>query len=529
MSGARRRVAPLFLVLLSVLLIMLAGTAASEPKLKVDTEWQHVPGQKWDGARARFTTPDDEGGHSPASPWDTLLGLAALGLLVLGLAIPRRGAGQGAHRGMVAGPGARTTEWFPDLHSGMSPVVLPWLIGRPSGSEDTDSAGDTGPDLDGDVKAPPRESDKGLNGDTPGIELMKDKMGKDLPSSGVFQLSPLNDLRPDRDHLRELEQTAGQNDLRGLENLWDKELSQAKPVRSFRELKSIIKALARGQTFTLRRRSGAAGDRLARIVDKWRQHLEGGSLLAEEEVRQVLGPNVSEETVARFMRFQGYAIQVMGNNLDKGRIKSLLEKHGGLGSVLREWIAEIGPERTATLMDRYADRPHVLAAITDTASILNQYTGRRQTLGAITEHRLAMKLAETRDLQWMKVIPHTNQRGADIYFVEKIVVHGKERFRAGIADAKGSFSGTNIQGSSAFAPNRIRWTVDQLQIELDTAYLKGQITPEEYALFRRVANDPDIIIGVGGTASVSDNARAEIRRTLLEKEIWSTVEIIPLD
>lgn len=272
-----------------------------------------------------------------------------------------------------------------------------------------------------------------------------------------------------------------------------------------------------------------AGDALAQIVGKWREYLVSDRLLTEEEIRQLLGPNASEENVRRFMRFQAYAVEIMGKNLDKGRITRLLEKHGGLGAVLREWIAEIGPERMATLLERYADRPHVLEAITDTATILDRYTGRRQTLGAITEHRLAMKLAEQKDLLWMKVVPHTNHRGADIYFAERIMVDGAPVFRAGIADAKGSLSGANIQGSSAFSSPRIELTIEQLKIELNTAELKRQITPEQYKVFEAAANNPDIIIGVGGTASISDNAVEMIRRTLTEKRIQSAVEVILLD
>lgn len=343
-------------------------------------------------ARALTTTKDQQpiGQLQPElpgkSPWFPALLAAAFG--AVGTAILSLLVQEPAFRARIKlSLGAATPVGgpaIPALFFG-APVVFPWVSGRPSGLEDTDSEGDTGPDLDGDLKAPPGESDKGLNGDTPGITLMKDKMGLDLPNIGPLRLPLFNDLKASKDHLQELERAAGQNDLSGLENLWDKELSLTKPARSYQELKSIIKALARGQALTMSGQGGGdrwgdSENRLRRILNWMQQRLDK------------LGPNP----------------QGIDRVIAELKAKGLLEK----------WVQEIGKGEFDRVLERNGYPPHVL--------------------GRITEIRLAKRLEEQGHLI-LALIPHTTNHGADVIAVDR------ENLVVVFADAKGSLARTEFE------------------------------------------------------------------------------------
>jgi hypothetical protein len=232
-------------------------------------------------------------------------------------------------------------------------------------------------------------------------------------------------------------------------------------------------------------------------------------LLSEEEVRRLLGSQATPEAVARFLEFQAHVAQKAGKHWRHTRVGSLLERHPGLGPVLVEWLQEIGPEGTLAVLERYADYRHIL--------------------GAITEHRLAQRLVRDKDVVWLQVVPHSSHHGADVYFVERVIQDGRAVLRPAIADAKGSLSGMNVRRPSAFIEGRAKGTIQKLKEALRKAWENGELETSLYNQVLASAGNPDIYIGTGGTAAMSQEARQALARELQQQGIHSTVSVIPLD
>ena len=153
------------------------------------------------------------------------------------------------------------------------------------------------------------------------------------------------------------------------------------------------------------------------------------------------------------------------------------------------------------------------------AEIFSRYSGRRQLLGALNEHRLAGRMALDQDILILDVVPHTNQRGADIYFINL------KEMRPGMADSKASVSGMNINGSSAFSPARWPDTIQQMRNKLRFALEDGRITPQQLRAIERNMRRPELVIGTGGASSVSDDVLAAVKNGLEQNFVNLMVDV----
>lgn len=263
--------------------------------------------------------------------------------------------------------------------------------------------------------------------------------------------------------------------------------------------------VAVGAGHVLRGKSGArAADEAYRRTGGVANTPMPSKLFSEEEVRALLGPGASEASVQRFMRLQEYLAEKMGKNWSRAQVRELLTQYEGAGPLLAKWIAEMEPAEAIALLERYP--------------------GRRQLIGAITEYRLAAALKNGK-LKVIEVVAHTNRAGADIYFVDL------QTMTTGMADAKGSVSGAHITGSSAFSPARMFYTTEQLKYYLDKAKRSGllSVTDAEYAALKQSASNPTLIIGTGGSASITEEAVQNMTRALAEKGYRVNLVVVELD
>ena len=228
---------------------------------------------------------------------------------------------------------------------------------------------------------------------------------------------------------------------------------------------------------------------------------------SEKEIRDLLGPEATNEQVQTFDRFQKWIASTGARNWSKARVRALFEKYGGIKPYLLKAMDELKPADFLELVEIHPESEEHL-------------------LGAITEKRAIARM-EAAGLKPLRPHSHATAPGLDAVYYDPATL------QVYITEVKGSVSGMNITQPSTLVAQRIEgeWQTflkKSIWNEYRYAAARGEPMSNEalLTLFKNVLT-PHVTIITGGSANISDRALQK-----LVKELGNSVtgvEVIHLD